>query len=258
VPAPAPNTFCSFAPFTATHALTLAAAAAALALTLALGFFARRRGRRALRRFDATLALLALAAWVWLLAHWLAPERFSWQKSLPLHLCDLAGLVAPLALLFPRPWLRTLLCLWGVGLCTQAFITPTVTAGPGQAYFYIFWTTHLAIVACCAHDLAVRRFVPTWPGFARAVGLTTAWLLLVVALNERLGANYGYVGSVGSSATTILDALGPWPQRVFILAAIVAATFALVTAAVRTLARIAPPAASTEEGNPPLPPTLAP
>ncbi|MFG0258989.1 MAG: hypothetical protein ACF8LK_01445, partial [Phycisphaerales bacterium JB041] len=80
-----------------------------------------------------TVAWQAMAV-VW----YLLPRNFDWYESLPLHLCDLAAWVAPLALLTQRRWLRSLLYFWGIGLSTQAFFTPVVDGGHGDIRFWLF------------------------------------------------------------------------------------------------------------------------
>ena len=57
---------------------------------------------------------------------------------------------------------------------------------------------------------------------------TFGWLVVVLALNALLDANYGYVSGKPSEAT-VLDVLGPWPLYVVAEMAIVAVGWALIT-----------------------------
>ncbi len=83
---------------------------------------------------------------LWALVYWLQPAHYDITKSLPLHMCDIAGLLAPL--LFLTHWrpIRSMMYFWGIGLSTQAFITPTLLEGIGEQRYWLFWLNHLAIV----------------------------------------------------------------------------------------------------------------
>jgi uncharacterized membrane protein YwaF len=47
------------------------------------------------------------------------------------------------------------------------------------------------------------------------------YVILILPLNIIFGWNYGYIGNLKPTATTIIDALGAWPQRLFWMLAIV-------------------------------------
>jgi uncharacterized membrane protein YwaF len=57
---------------------------------------------------------------------------------LPLHICGLNGVIAPLALLTLNRWLRATLYFWAFGLTSQAFIQPNLTTGPAVPVFWCF------------------------------------------------------------------------------------------------------------------------
>src|SRR5688572_27155763 len=66
------------------------------------------------RRFTRGLAAALGAVWLADLVQDAWPARATWATALPLHLCDIAGLVAPLALLTARPALRAVLHFWAL------------------------------------------------------------------------------------------------------------------------------------------------
>lgn len=159
------------------------------------------------------------------IVYWLMPARFDLKVSLPLQLCDLACAMTPLVFLTGWRLPRALVYFWGIGLSTQAFVTPTLDEPPPSARYWLFWLVHLAIVGSAVYDLVVRRFRPTWRELLWAIGVSVAWVLLMVWLNEALGSNYGYVGRGDPGSPTIVDFLGPWPARVLVMAAIGIAAF---------------------------------
>src|SRR5690349_1772419 len=87
----------------------------------AIGILRTRRLRDpgAVRCIELMLVLLGLIASIIVNWWWLRPTNFVIQRSLPLQLCDLAGIIAPFALLTHARWLRTLLHFWGLGLSSQ-------------------------------------------------------------------------------------------------------------------------------------------
>src|SRR5262249_26337123 len=142
------------------------------------------------------------------------------------------GLIAPFALISGNRWLRATLYFWAFGFATQAFIQPTLTAGPAQLLFWAFWTAHALIIACALYDLAVLGFRPGWRDLARAAVVTAGWAAIVLPADLALGANYGFIGNppAGTALPPFLLALGPWPQRLIPMLAMVAGGFALLLA----------------------------
>jgi uncharacterized membrane protein YwaF len=44
------------------------------------------------------------------------------------------------------------------------------------------------------------------------------WLVVVFAINAATGYNYGYIGNAKPSQPSLIDYLGPWPERVLVMA----------------------------------------
>lgn len=176
------------------------------------------------------LAALAVCYWV---AYniWWNWHGIDLRNGLPLQLCDLNGLIAPFALLTGQRWARATLYFWTAALTLQAFIQPALTAGPASLVFWAFWCAHTIIAACAAvYDIAVLGFRPGWRDLGRAVLVSAAYGALSVPVNAWLGADYGFIGNPAPdiSIPPFVDALGPWPQRAIILAALVPLGFIAV------------------------------
>lgn len=205
----------TFQPFSALHALSLA-------WTLALIVGSCWLGRRWLRRGDVQSERTLAGAWggfvicvnLWSIVYWSLPERFTWKAALPLQLCDIVCLIAPLVFLTSWRWARVLVYFWGMGLSTQAFITPTLRDGPGDMLYWLFWLVHLSIVGSGVYEIVVRRFRPSFRDLLFAWAASLTYLALVIIVNWQLGANYGYVGQSAPKNPTLIDHLGPWPWRI--------------------------------------------
>jgi hypothetical integral membrane protein (TIGR02206 family) len=219
------------------HGLTVAICALLIAAPTLAGRALRKDGERALRSMLCAAAVgywLAYNFWIWRIWH-----GFDLRTGLPLHICDVNGLIAPLALLTGWRWARATLYFWTATLTVQAFIQPALIAGPASPVFWAFWAAHTIIAACALYDIVVRGFRPTWPDLGRALAVSAAYLALVVPVNLRLGADYGYVGNPAADILVppFVLMLGPWPQRAIVLIALAALGFAVALLPWRLAAR---------------------
>jgi hypothetical integral membrane protein (TIGR02206 family) len=204
-----------------THGIVLLSLAAMTAILICMGRKAREKNAQDARRLDRILAIALYAIWIVLTCRNLLPGHFRWDRSLPLHICDLTGLAAPIALWTRWRPARAILYFWGLGLSTQAFITPMLSAGPMHLDFWVYWISHFAIVMTAIYDLAVRAYQPNWHDWRTTVLISAAYVLLVLPINQRLGVNYGYLGRTEVAQRTLIRVLGPWPERVPRLVALV-------------------------------------
>ncbi len=227
-PPPAPP---DFQPWSFAHLLALGLSAGALVAIL--GSLRVFRSPAAHRRIRIALAALALVFVGFSMGYWLFVVPWTWQRSLPLQACDVAGVIAPLALLTRHRLLRAALFYWSIAFTLQAFVQPVVQRGPESPIYWAFWTSHWAIIACATWDFWGEGFRPTWRDCGLGLLAAYAWLAVVFPLNMILGANYGYVGNDAPRVPSLIDHLGPWPWRALMIAAIGHVVFAVLTVAGR-------------------------
>lgn len=180
-------------------------------------------------RFDLRLVWVGLALVVINQSSELLPWRFELNRSLPVHICDVVGLIAPLAILTKNRVLRAMLYYWGIGLSTQALITPELQEGIADFNFWVFWIPHGMIVVLALYDLVVFRYRPNWGDYAIALSTLAVFIALILPLNLWLGVNYAFVGRGMPGQASVIDFLGPWPLRVFKLAFAVVVFLAILT-----------------------------
>ena len=233
-----------FVPFGIVHVVTVCICAV---LAVAIGFVGRAvRSTTAEWPTRFALAIFALAYWI-AYNTWWNWGGFDPLTGIPIQACDVSGLAAPFALLTQNRWLRATLYFWAVAFATQAFIQPTLSQGPAHLVFWAFWAAHTIIIACATYDIVARGFRPGWGDFARAGIVAVGWAIIVLVVDLRLGANYGYIGNppAGMPIPPLVAAFGPWPGRLVIITALAAAAFLLALApwlVVRRLgSRNAPP-----------------
>lgn len=243
--------------FSQNHAVVLLVAAAWTALVIWIGHRLRAMDRRrnvgSLKDSDRTpsslkpqassllepnyrrtLGAVGLAFAAVYHIYWLTPPRFHLVNSLPLHLCDILSVLAPVSMLLPRRLLLTLTYFWGVGLSILGLIIPVETAGPHQLRFWIFWVAHVQIVGIGLYHLVVTGYRPRAQDLLTAIAAGAVYAIPIVALNEIYGLvnetealNYGYLGSRERQPFPV-STFGPWPLRLLPMAALAAAGFTLL------------------------------
>ena len=215
----------AFRPFTLTHAIALATIGALIALLVAAGKGVDRERRV---RIEHTLAWANLLFWIVAHGWWMLPPRFDAATSLPLHMCHVAQLLASVMLLAPKPALRAIVYFWSFALCTQALITPSLREPPTSVWFWAFWIEHGLLQAIAVYDLVVRRYRPTWRDYRVACVAALAYLAVVLPIDVALRTDYGFVGEPTPQNPSVLDLLGPWPQRLVPIVLLVAAAMAVL------------------------------
>ena len=217
----------SFRPFGLVHAAML------VVILTAAWLLVRRRRRLAgdpeRRRLDVVLGGVVLGVWATNQVLEVMPWRYALHRSLPLHVCDVVGLTAGVALLTgARVW-RAMLYYWGVGLSTQALLTPELAGGPATFDFWSFWLPHAGIIALAVYDLAARGYRPGWKDYGIGVATLAAYVAVVLPFDLAFGVNYGYVGRGVPGQPSVIDFLGDWPGRALKLCVAVAVFLALIT-----------------------------
>lgn len=202
----------TFHPFTPEHYLTLAIG---FALTAVLILFARRSEKNQ-HLATRLLIFLNLASYpLALLAWWNHPKAL--DNTIPLHLCDLAAIVAGIALLTRKRLLLTLTYFWGLAATIQALITPALTIGPPQLPFFHFFLQHFAIVAAALYIpivLGWRPKRPLWKSPLIVLGISIAYQACALLLNTFLGTNFAFASRPPDNPS-LIDHLGPWPVYLF-------------------------------------------
>ncbi|HEV8095892.1 MAG TPA: TIGR02206 family membrane protein, partial [Burkholderiales bacterium] len=156
----------------------------------------------------------------------LFPPLHEPAKTYPLQLCHLNALAAALLLITRWATLRPLVYFWGFALSTQALITPSLTEGPAIYPFWFFWSTHGIIVGVALYEVFARGYRPTTRDYGIACAAAALYVAIVLPLDLAFDWNYGFVGRGKPEVRSIVDALGPWPERLAIIVPLVAAVMA--------------------------------
>lgn len=185
----------------------------------------RSKLRTGVRHFLITGCVVS---WILSNGYFFVGGRFSWDLALPLQFCNLANLIAAIALFTRRRTPQALMYFWAFALCIWAFITPSLYVGPASLWFWLFWMYHLFIPLSTAWILAGDGFRPTWADWRRSLLLTLAYMSFLALLDAMTGWNYGFVGPSLPTQRNLLDFLGAYPLRLLWMALIGAGLFFLL------------------------------
>lgn len=197
-----------------------------------LVWIGRRQTEAQARLFGRGFALVILVAFLVALVYKLL--RFDLQTSIPLQLCDIAELVAAVALWSHRRWAFALTYFWGLLLSSQALLTPDIGTPQEGApdfphhLFLTFFTLHVLVVWAAIYLTWGRGGRPRWRDFRLAVVVALGWVAVTLTFNTIAGTNYGYLNGKPPTAS-ILNVLGPWPLYVVAEVVIVILGWALMT-----------------------------
>jgi hypothetical integral membrane protein (TIGR02206 family) len=214
-----------FEAYGASHWAALGVLAAGIVVLVALG---GRRNPAAGERLGRRMAVVIVAITVPLQALYFTPAYWNIARTLPLQLCDVASVVAVVALWTRRRWAAALTYYWGLTLTTQAILTPDLAADFPDPVFLLYWAMHVLVVWAAVHLAWGLGLAPGWREYRLALAATVAWAAVVYAVNTALGTNYGYLNAKPAAAS-VLDLLGPWPWYLLAEAGLVTGVWALIT-----------------------------
>ncbi len=216
----------SFRAFSPLHAIVLLFIAMLIAIAIAVR--RRRPAEGPAGSVELAIGATYLALWIGTFVWLLFPPQHDPKATYPLQLCHWVAAGAGLVLILPRRRLRAFVYFCGLGLCTQALITPNLVEGPARYPFWFFWFTHGMILGVPLYDVFARGFRPTPRDYGTACLLAAIYVAAVLPVNLATGWNYGFVGPGTAGVPSIVDVLGPWPQRLIAIAAIAAGAMGLL------------------------------
>jgi hypothetical integral membrane protein (TIGR02206 family) len=194
-----------FERFGAAHVVTMALLAFGAFGIVALG---RRPRLQRPTRLALGLVLIALMS----LHFWDLGSRrpLRLEDVLPLHLCDMAIVLALVALATRNRRVTELLYFWTVTGTLLAMVTPALHAGFPTLRYVTYFGLHGGVVLSAVLLVFGLGLRPGPGGPLRAWLLTNAYAAFVFAIDVALDENYLFLRAKPARGT-LLDAFGPWP-----------------------------------------------
>ena len=212
-----------FEPFGASHFWAVAFFIAALLLIIWMTPKLSYEINLKLTRVFAGILFITVTWWT-LIHIWF--DRFSLAKDLPLSICNLFALIAPVLFWFPRKKVFEIIYFFVLSGTLQAIFTPDAGAAfPSYSYFK-YWIVHCGLVVVVIHHLIAFQMYPSRRGMLYSFGWLNIYLLCLVPINLLLSANYFYLMSKPITPS-ILDFFGPWPYYIIVTEVLVMVFFAL-------------------------------
>jgi hypothetical integral membrane protein (TIGR02206 family) len=188
-------------------------------LIIIVGIQIKRRGY--LKQFSTWFGISLFCLWIVFNMYYFLPSNFRFDLSLPLHICDILAVIAALALIKPNRKTSALLYFCALAMAGQAIITPIGNQNPTILRFWLFWLLHAGIISASIYDIIVRKYHPIFKDFLFAIACLILYATIIVPIDIVFGWNYGYMGNSKPDTPTLIDTLGPWPQRLIWMFAIV-------------------------------------
>jgi hypothetical integral membrane protein (TIGR02206 family) len=204
------------------HWTALAAVALAALIAIALA----RSGAAAASSIRRVVALALVSA------HVVENAVALWQgwyevQMLPLHLCDLAAMLAVCGLLTLDQRAVEPLYFFALAGTLPALLTPELDVGLPHFRFVIYFVEHgLTVIAPLLLVVGLRLPI-TRGAWLRAALLLNAFAAVIALVNQSLGTNFLYL-SAKPVGPTPFDLLGPWPIYLLGLEALVIVVFGLL------------------------------
>jgi hypothetical integral membrane protein (TIGR02206 family) len=165
-----------------------------IALPFLLAAFARKsrwpRGERVIAR---VLALLLGVNYVGYAIYLSAIGATTWEKELPLQLCDWAMIAIIVAFFTGRERWLEVAYFWGIGGTVQAILTPDLRFAFPDIRFMSFFIGHSGIVIGIIFLMVVRGFRPHFNSIWRTFAWTEVYFVITIVVDLITGVNYGYL-----------------------------------------------------------------
>jgi hypothetical integral membrane protein (TIGR02206 family) len=171
------------------------------------------------------LAALLAGGLLYALVDSLPLRGLDWLEILPLHLCDMAVLVAIWALATRQRTASEILYFWGLSGTLIAMLTPDVDRGFPDSRCISFFALHGGVAvsaAVVAFGIGPR---PRPRANLRVFAITNMYAAVIGVLDALADKNFLYLRQKPSEPS-ILDWMGPWPWYILAADALAFALFA--------------------------------
>ena len=165
-----------------------------IALPFALAALVRRAKSQILERtVIAVLSALLVFNYVAYLILIRQTGALSWERMLPMQLCDWAMLVIIVAMWTgKRAWFE-LAYFWGIGGTVQAVLTPNLAYGFPDFRFFSFFISHCGIIIGIIFLMLMRRYRPYPFSIVKVFLWTELYFAITMIVDAITGYNYGFL-----------------------------------------------------------------
>jgi len=154
-------------------------------------------------------------------------DNYDFKEDLPLYLCSLMAMLIPIFTYYRKYWMFEILAFWIIGGTLQAVLTPDITTGFPSFDYFRYWVVHLGLLSVIFYFIFVFEMKPKLKSVFKSFLALQVYVVLMMAVNYLLDANYFYLNEKPKSAS-ILDYFGEWPYYIMVGQLIIIPLFLLI------------------------------
>ena len=202
------NTQEAYRNFTTQHALAMLVVITVYVLVIRLArCCVAEPGQKRIWMALTFLPLISLALRTWLDS---SIRDLNLQEDLPLHLCRILSLAAPIVVFSGREKAIRIFYYLVLAGVANAMITPEITYGFPHYGFILYWLYHASLVLLVLYGILVFGVKLSLRDGWHAFLTVNIYFLVLHGINRWIGSNYMYSRHKPGSAT-VMDYLGDWP-----------------------------------------------
>jgi len=145
---------------------------------------------------------------------------WTFQESLPLHLCSLMWFVAIYLFLTKKQWAFEMMLFIGLPAGVHSLLTPELTHGVSAINIFDFFLGHGGLVLAPIYAIFVLNMNPRIYAWIRSFIKLQAVVIIVFLLNFIIPSNYMYLSSPPIANNPLIPSndllIGQWPYYIFI------------------------------------------
>lgn len=159
--------------------------------------------------------------------HKISLGNYNPKTDLPLYLCSLIAILIPFFTYFRKYWMYEILLFWIIAGTTQGVITPDIADGFPSFDYFRYWVVHLGLLIIIFYATFVFKMRPKFKSVFKSFFALQIYVLIMVAINYMLTANYFYLNKKPQSAS-LLDYFGEWPMYLIVVQLIIIPYFLII------------------------------
>ncbi len=152
---------------------------------------------------------------------------YNFKTDLPLYLCSLLAVIIPIFTYYRKYWMFEILVFWIIGGTLQGVLTPDISVGFPSFDYFRYWTVHLGLLSVIFYFIFVFKMKPKLKSVFKSFLALQLYIVLTMALNYSLDANYFYLNEKPVSAS-LLDYFGEWPYYLLVVQLIIIPLFLII------------------------------
>lgn len=153
-------------------------------------------------------------------------NTFNLQTDLPLNLCNLVALTAPILTITKKKIYYEIFFFWVFAGTLQGVITPTLEHSFPHFDFLKYWFIHAGLIVFMLYMTFVYNFEPTFKSVIKSFYGIQIYLVIMLIVNHFIGSNYFFLNAKPVSGS-LLDLFGDWPIYIVVAELIMIPFFSL-------------------------------